>query len=122
MTDPNTLLQLPGWLRAATASGQSTAQLARLLGTTPSAIAEFVRAVPTRPADVRRIARRLGIDYESLRGFADAVLQPLTGFDGDTQRMLRLWQRLDADRRAAVLVLLKDMAAAGRRRRRTRRR
>ncbi len=105
------------WLRAAVASGQSTVQLARLLGTTPSAIAELVRAVPTRPADIRRIARRFGIDYESLRSLADDALQPLTGFDADTKQMLRLWQKLDADRRAAVLIVLKDMAASGRRRR-----
>lgn len=123
MIDPTALLQFPGWLRNAVASGQSTAQLARLLGTTPSMIADLVGSVPTRPAEVRRLARKLGVDYESLRTFADDALQPLTGFDAETQLMLRLWQQLDAKRRAVVLVVLKDMAGAGgQRRRRVRKR
>jgi len=118
MIDPTTLLQFPGWLRNAIASGQSTSQLAQLLGTTPRVIAGLASAVPTRPAEVRRLARRLGVDYESLRTFADDALQPLTGFDAQTQLMLRMWQKLDAKRRVAVLVVLKDMAGAGARRRR----
>ncbi len=99
----------------------SAAQLARLLGTTPEAIAGLVGSVPTRPADVRRLARRLGIDYESLRTFADDALQPLTGFDAETQLMLRLWQKLDPERRVIALGVLKDMAAAGKRRRKRKR-
>ena len=118
MIDPTTLLQFPGWLRNAVASGQTTSQLAQLLGTTPRAIAGLVSAVPTRPAEVRRLARRLGVDYESMRTFTDDALQPLTGFDAETQLMLRLWQKLDPKRRAAVLVVLKDMAGAGGSRRR----
>ncbi len=117
MIDPTALLQFPVWLRNAVASGQSTAQLARLLGTTPAAVAELVGSVPT-PADVRRLARKLGVDYELLRTFADDALQPLTGFDAETQLMLRLWQKLDPKRRTAVLVVLRDMAVAGGRRRR----
>ena len=117
MIDATTLLAFPAWMRNAVASGHSTAQLAQLLGTTPRAIADLVGAVPTRPAEVRRLARRLGVDYESLRIFADDALQPLTGFDAETQLMLRLWQKLDAKRRAAALVMLGDMAAAGGRRR-----
>ena len=117
MIDATTLLAFPAWMRNAVASGHSTAQLAQLLGTTPRAIADLVSAVPTRPADIRRLARRLGVDYESLRIFADDALQPLTGFDAETQLMLRLWQKLDAKRRAAALVMLGDMAAAGGRRR-----
>lgn len=119
MIDPATLLKFPEWLRNAVASGQSTAQLAQLLGTTPAAIAEIVGSVPTRPADVRRLARKFGVDYESLRTFADDALQPLTGFDAETRLMLRLWQKLDAGRRAAVLVVLKDMAGGSRRHRTT---
>ena len=119
MIDPTALLQFPVWLRNAVESGHSTAQLARLLGTTPAAIAGIVGSVPTRPAEVRRLARRLGVDYESLRTFADNTLQPLTGFDAETQLMLRLWQKLDPKRRAAVLIVLKDMAGAGGRRRRS---
>jgi hypothetical protein len=118
MIDPTTLLQFPAWLRNAVASGQSTSQLAELLGTTPATIARLIGSVPTRPADVRRLARKLGVDYESLRTFADDALQPLTGFDAETQLMLRMWQKLDPKRRAAVLVVLKDMAGAGGRRRR----
>ncbi len=118
MIDPTTLLDFPAWLRNAMASGQSASQLAQLLGTTPRTIAGLVSAVPTRPAEVRRLARKLGVDYESLRSFTDDALQPLTGFDAETQLMLRLWQKLDAKRRTAVLVVLKDMASAGARRRR----
>jgi transcriptional regulator with XRE-family HTH domain len=115
MIDPTALLQFPGWLRNAIASGLSTTQLAELLGTTPATIARLIGAVPTRPADVRRLARKLGVDYESLRTFTDDALQPLTGFDAQTQLMLRLWQKLDARRREALLVMLKDMAIAARR-------
>jgi hypothetical protein len=118
MIAPTSLLEFPAWLRNAVASGHSTAQLAELLGTTPRAIANLVSAVPTRPSEVRRLARRLGVDYESLRSFTDDALQPLTGFDAETQLMLRLWQKLDAKRRAAVLIVVKDMASAGARRRR----
>ena len=64
--------------------------------------------MPTRPADVRRLARKLGVDYESLRTFADDALQPLTGFDAETQLMLRLWQKLAAKRREALLIVLKE--------------
>jgi len=122
MIDPTTLLQFPGWLRNAVASGHSTSQLAQLLGTTPAAINAMMGSVRTRPADVRRLARKFGLDYDSLRTFADDALQPLTGFDVETRLLLRLWQKLDAGRRAAILVVLKDMADAGRRRRKTSRR
>jgi len=90
--------------------------LARMLGTTPSAIAGLMSSVPTRPADVRRLARRLGIDYESLRTFADDALAPFTGFDAETQLMLRLWQKLDPKRRQTALAVLADMASARRKR------
>jgi xanthine/CO dehydrogenase XdhC/CoxF family maturation factor len=90
--------------------------LARMLGTTPSAIAGLMGSVPTRPADVRRLARRLGIDYESLRTFADGALAPFTGFDAETQLMLRLWQKLDPKRRQTALAVLADMASARRKR------
>lgn len=93
-------------------------RFAELLGTTPAKVAGLVGSVPTRPADVRRLARKLGVDYESLRTFADDALQPLTGFDAGTQLLLRLWQKLDTKRREALLVVLKDMAGAGGRRRR----
>jgi len=92
--------------------------LAELLGTTPATVARLVGSVPTRPAEVRRLARKLGIDYESLRTFTDDALQPLTGFDAETQLLLRMWQKLDPKRRAAVLLVLKDMAGSGGRRRR----
>ena len=59
MIDPTALLQFPVWLRNAVESGHSTVQLARLLGTTPAAITGIVGSVPTRPAEVRRLARRL---------------------------------------------------------------
>ncbi|HEY7753670.1 MAG TPA: hypothetical protein VH856_07630 [Steroidobacteraceae bacterium] len=90
--------------------------LARMLGTTPSAVAELMSSVPTKPADVRRLARRLGIDYESLRSFADDALAPFTGFDAETQLMLRLWQKLDPKRRQTALAVLADMASARRKR------
>ncbi len=106
MIDPTTLL--------------SVAQLAKLVGTTPAAIAGLVNSVPTRPADVRRLARRLGIDYESLRTFADDALQPLTGFDAETQLLLRIWQKLDSKRRETALAVLKDLATASGRRKKKR--
>jgi len=118
MIDPTALLQFPGWLCNAVASGHSTSQLAELLGTTPATVAGLVGSVPTRPADVRRLARKLGVDYESLRTFTDDALQPLTGFDAETQLMLRLWQKLAPKRREALLIVLNDMAGAGGRRRR----
>ncbi len=92
-------------------------RLARLMGTTPAAIADLVGSVPTSPADLKRLARKLGVDYESLRTFADDALQPLTGFDAETQLMLRFWQKLDMNRRATALAVLKDLAAASGRRR-----
>jgi hypothetical protein len=46
--------------------------LAELLGTTPATVARLVGSVPTRPAEVRRLARKLGVDYESLRTFTDS--------------------------------------------------
>jgi hypothetical protein len=90
--------------------------LARMLGTTPAAIAELMSSVPTKPADVRRLARKLGIDYESFRTFTDDALSPITGFDAETQLMLRLWQKLDPKRRQTALAVLADMASARRRR------
>lgn len=121
MIDPTTLLQFPGWIRNAMESGRSATELARMLGTTPAAIADLVGSVPTRPAEIRRLARRLGMDYESLRTLADDALQPLTGFDAETKLMLRLWQKLDPKRRETALVVLKDMAAAGSRRKKKKR-
>lgn len=120
MIDPTALLQFPGWLRNAMEGGRSASDLARLLGTTPAVIADLVNSVPTRPADVRRLARRLGVDYESLRTFADDALQPLTGFDAETQLMLRFWQKLDIRRRETALAVLKDLAAATGRRKKKR--
>ena len=117
MIDPTALLQFPDWIRNALRSGRSATELARLLGTTPTVIANLVSSVPTRPADVRRLARRLGVDYESLRGFADDALQPLTGFDAETQLMLRFWQKLDVKRRETALAVLKDLAGASGRKR-----
>lgn len=93
--------------------------LARMLGTTPAAIAGLLSSVPVKPAELRRLARRLGIDYESLRTFTDDALAPLTGFDAETQLMLRLWQKLDLKRRQTALAVLADMAAARRKRGRT---
>jgi len=72
--------------------------------------AQLIRSVPTRPAELRKLARQLGVDYESFRTFTDNALQPITGFDKETQRLLRLWERLDAPRREALLVVLADMA------------
>ena len=40
MIDPTALLQFPGWLRNAMEGGRSASELARLLGTTPTVIAE----------------------------------------------------------------------------------
>jgi hypothetical protein len=120
MIDPNALLQFPGWIRNAVDSGQSAAQIARLFGTTPAAITELIGSVPTRPAELHRLARTLGVDPESLRTLADDALQPLTGFDAATQLMLRLWQKLDADRRETALAVMKDLAAASVRRKRRR--
>ena len=100
----------PDWLKRAVELGYSPIELARVLGTTPATVAQLVRSVPTSPAEVRKLARQLGVDYESLRTFTDNALQPITGFDRDTQRMLRLWQKLDAPRREAVLLVMNDMA------------
>ena len=66
--------------------------------------------MPTRPAELRKLARQLGVDYESFRTFTDNALQPITGFDKETQRLLRLWEKLDAPRREALLVVMADMA------------
>ena len=121
MIDPTALLQFPGWLRNAMEGGRSASELARLLGTTPTVIADLVSSVPTKPADVRRLARRLGVDYESLRTFADDALQPLTGFDAETQLMLRFWQKLDVKRRETALAVLKDLASASGRRKKKKR-
>lgn len=104
------LTLFPDWLKKAVELGYSPMELARVLGTTPATVAQLIRSVPTRPAEVRKLARQLGVDYESLRTFTDNALQPITGFDRETQRMLRLWERLDAPRREAVLVVMQDMA------------
>lgn len=100
----------PDWLKKAVELGYSPLELARVLGTTPATVAQLIRSVPTRPSEVRKLARQLGVDYESLRTFTDNALQPITGFDKETQRMLRLWERLDPPRREAVLVVMQDMA------------
>jgi sugar phosphate isomerase/epimerase len=100
----------PDWLKRAVELGYSPIELARVLGTTPATVAQLVRSVPTSPAEVRKLARQLGVDYESLRTFTDNALQPITGFDRDTQRMLRMWQKLDAPRREAVMLVMNDMA------------
>ena len=100
----------PDWLKRAVELGYSPIELARVLGTTPATVAQLVRSVPTRPAEVRKLARQLGVDYESLRTFTDNALQPITGFDKQTQRMLRLWEKLDPPRRDALLVVMADMA------------
>ena len=110
MTQHSSATLFPGWLKRAVELGYSPIELARVLGTTPAAVAQLVRAVPTSPTEVRRLARQLGVDYESFRTFTDNALQPITGFDKDTQRMLRLWERLDAPRREAILTILNDMA------------
>ena len=100
----------PEWLKRAIELGYSPLELARLLGTTPATVAQLIRSVPTRPAELRKLARQLGVDYESFRTFTDNALQPITGFDRDTQRLLRLWEKLDAPRREALLVVMADMA------------
>jgi len=111
MTQQQASLTLfPDWLKKAVELGYSPMELARVLGTTPATVAQLIRSVPTRPAEVRKLAKQLGVDYESLRTFTDNALQPITGFDKETQRMLRLWERLDAPRREAVLVVMQDMA------------
>jgi len=111
----------PDWLKRAVELGYSPIELARVLGTTPATVAQLVRSVPTSPAEVRKLARQLGVDYESFRTFTDNALQPITGFDKETQRMLRLWQRLDAPRREAVLLVMADMAKGRAAKRPTRR-
>jgi sugar phosphate isomerase/epimerase len=100
----------PDWLKRAVELGYSPIELARVLGTTPATVAQLVRSVPTSPAEVRKLARQLGVDYESFRTFTDNALQPITGFDKETQRMLRLWQKLDEPRREALLLVMSDMA------------
>ncbi len=110
MAQSNGLTLFPQWLKRAIELGYSPLELARMLGTTPATVSQLIRAVPTNPAEVRKLARQLGVDYESLRTFADNALQPITGFDKETQRLLRLWQKLDAPRREALLVVLTDMA------------
>jgi len=110
MTQSDNLTLFPDWLKKAVELGYSPIELARLLGTTPATVAQLIRSVPTRPAEVRKLARQLGIDYESFRTFTDNALQPITGFDQDTQRLLRLWERLDAPRRQALLTVMCDMA------------
>jgi len=110
MTQPVSMSWFPEWLKRAIDLGYSQIELARVLGTTPAMVAKLVRAIPTRPAEVRKLARELGVDYTSLRTFTDNALQPLTGFDKDTQRLLRLWERLDPPRRGALLTVMRDMA------------
>jgi len=110
MTQPVSMSWFPEWLKRAIDLGYSQIELASVLGTTPATVAQLVRAIPTRPAEVRKLARELGVDYDSLRTFTDNALQPLTGFDKDTQRLLRLWERLDPPRRAALLTVMQDMA------------
>ena len=111
----------PDWLKRAVELGYSPIELARVLGTTPATVAQLVRSLPTSPAEVRKLARQLGVDYESFRTFTDNALQPITGFDKETQRMLRLWQRLDEPRREAVLLVMADMAKGRAAKRPTRR-
>lgn len=110
MPQPAGVRWFPEWLKKAIDLGYSPMELARVLGTTPATVAQLIRAVPTRPAEVRKLARQLGVDYDSLRTFTDNALQPLTGFDKDTQRLLRLWERLDPPRRSALLTVVQDMA------------
>jgi transcriptional regulator with XRE-family HTH domain len=100
----------PEWLKRAIELGYSPLELARLLGTTPATVAQLIRSVPTRPAELRKLAKQLGVDYESFRTFTDNALQPITGFDKGTQRLLRLWEKLDEPRREALLVVMSDMA------------
>ena len=116
------LTLVPHWLKRAVELGYSPIELARLLGTTPAVVAQLVRSLPTSPAEVRRLARQLGVDYESFRTFTDNALQPITGFDKETQTMLRLWERLDAPRREALLVIMGDMARGRAAKRASRRR
>jgi transcriptional regulator with XRE-family HTH domain len=110
MTQTDNVNLFPEWLKRAIELGYSPLELARLLGTTPATVAQLIRSVPTRPAELRKLARQLGVDYESFRTFTDNALQPITGFDRDTQRLLRLWEKLDAPRREALLVVMADMA------------
>jgi sugar phosphate isomerase/epimerase len=110
MADSRGPTLFPHWLKRALELGYSPVELARLLNTTPAVALQLVRALPKSPAEVRKLARKFGVDYESLRTFTDNALQPLTGFDRETQALLRLWQRLDAPRKAALLVVMQDMA------------
>lgn len=110
MAQTDNVTIFPEWLKRAVELGYSPLELARLLGTTPATVAQLIRSVPTRPAELRKLARQLGVDYESFRTFTDNALQPITGFDKDTQRLLRLWEKLDATRREALLVVMADMA------------
>lgn len=110
MTQTEQVTIFPDWLKRAIELGYSPLELARLLGTTPATVAQLIRSVPTRPAELRKLARQLGVDYESFRTFTDNALQPITGFDKETQRLLRLWEKLDAARREALLVVMSDMA------------
>lgn len=110
MIQPTSMNWFPEWLKKAIDLGYSQIELAKVLGTTPATVAQLIRAIPTRPAEVRKLARELGVDYDSLRTFTDNALQPLTGFDQDTQRLLRLWERLDPPRREALLTVMRDMA------------
>jgi transcriptional regulator with XRE-family HTH domain len=110
MIQPTSMNWFPEWLKKAIDLGYSQIELAKVLGTTPATVAQLIRAIPTRPAEVRKLARELGVDYNSLRTFTDNAFQPLTGFDKDTQRLLRLWERLDPPRREALLTVMRDMA------------
>ena len=110
MAQTDNVTIFPEWLKRAVELGYSPLELARLLGTTPATVAQLIRSVPTRPAELRKLARQLGVDYESFRTFTDNALQPITGFDKETQRLLRLWEKLDAPRREALLVVMADMA------------
>jgi len=110
MAQTDNVTIFPEWLKRAIELGYSPLELARLLGTTPATVAQLIRSVPTRPAELRKLARQLGVDYESFRTFTDNALQPITGFDKETQRLLRLWEKLDATRREALLVVMADMA------------
>ena len=124
MADASGPTLFPQWLKRALELGYSPVELARLLNTTPAVALQLVRALPKSPSELRKLARKFGVDYESLRTFTDNALQPITGFDRETQSLLRLWQRLDAPRKAALIVILQDMArgrAARRPAKRTRR-
>lgn len=121
MADATGLTLFPQWLKRALELGYSPAQLARALNTTPAAALQLIRSLPTSPAEVRRLARQLGVDYESMRTFTDNALQPITGFDKETKALLRLWQRLDAPRKQALLVVMTDMARGRSARRPTKR-